>query len=335
MNNEQKPSFANKRFELISVSLFLKVIFLLIVIIFAVVILLKSDVNFGKIEMFSPPVYSKQDSVDTLSQEDSQITPSRIQPVRPFYNFTDFSKSSNKTGVKLWESMKPSFDCPKHLQRQIGGPQIGGKGDGGKWTCGLDNLGKLRLSTLNENAPCVVYSFGVNHDSSFEAEVLATTHCEVYAYDPSVDKIGKPLVSSNPRVHFKKLGISGDNLGDMRTLKTLMEDNGGHRWIDILKMDIELSEYPSLENILEDFAFVGNSSLDGLPFGQLLVEMHIKKVEEVEGAKDVVKLFKTLEENGLRMFYNDIKPSCLRFWCSEIAFININEFNLERVLGNE
>lgn len=47
-----------------------------------------------------------------------------------------------------------------------------------------------------------------------------------------------------------------------------MENNGGHEWIDILKINEERAEYTSIDRILDDFP--ENQGL-GLPFGQLLL----------------------------------------------------------------
>lgn len=48
-------------------------------------------------------------------------------------------------------------------------------GDGGKWVCGLEALKRRR----ERGQPCIVYSFGVNTDTSFEEELVNRTHCQV------------------------------------------------------------------------------------------------------------------------------------------------------------
>lgn len=108
-------------------------------------------------------------------------------------------------------------------------------------------------------------------------------------------------------------------------------------------MDVEFAEYPSLENILEDFpAVVGSSSIlgdgdengGGLPFGQLLVEMHFKNADNPEESKTVIELFKKLEARGLRMFSTEINPVLGGKYFSEFSFINTNDFFIKRFLGN-
>ena len=56
--------------------------------------------------------------------------------------------------------------------------------DGGKFVCGLSALARL------PEEECVLYSFGVNGESSFEAEVLQKTNCKAYGYDFSVNSWG-------------------------------------------------------------------------------------------------------------------------------------------------
>lgn len=167
-----------------------------------------------------------------------------------------------------------------------------------------------------------MYSFGVSRDSSFEAEVLENTLCSIYAYDPSVDEIGKPLKRSNPRLHFFKTGIGGEDKGIVKTLGTLMLENGhGNKWIDILKVDVEGAEFMALVNILKEFT--------SLPFGQLLIEVHAWK----DGDRGkVLKLLKDLEEKGMRIFSKEINVYD-PLSCSEFSLINLRR--LKRFLGEE
>ena len=118
----------------------------------------------------------------------------------------------------------PSFSCPFPVKR------VGTLGDGGKYVCGFHRVTQGR----GENRECVVYSFGVSDESSFEAEILESTkNCQVYGYDFSVQHWG-PQLRSNPawndRVHFKpyKLGGVDDSSStpEVHTLGGLMKMNG-------------------------------------------------------------------------------------------------------------
>ena len=98
-------------------------------------------------------------------------------------------------------------------------------GDGGKWICGAAS----RLATKRD---CVIYSFGVNTESSFEEELLSmTTHCEVWGYDFSVNGWGEQITPRNThRVHFNKVGLGPkdkhDGKNQFYTLDTIMKQNG-------------------------------------------------------------------------------------------------------------
>lgn len=224
--------------------------------------------------------------------------------------YTDFSASRLQRTRQFWKSHKTNFQCPRKLKSLVGGE----KGKGGKWLCGLENLGKR---SVQEGYNCVVYSFGAASDSTFEAEILQTTRCSVYAYDPTEQKIGHPLKSTNPRIHFETLAIAGTDSSSKKTLKTLMDENG-HKFIDILKIDVEGDEYESLEKMLVDF--------EHLPFGQLLVKLH-NSVWTPRRMNRVIGLLKRLERRGSRIFSTEpnlFAGDC----CSEFSFINLNYIDL-------
>ncbi|CAL8097743.1 unnamed protein product [Orchesella dallaii] len=203
----------------------------------------------------------------------------------------------NGSIATIWKLLTPSYTCPYGLTR------VGRDGDGGKWVCGVE-----RLTTGAE--PCVTYSFGVSGDSSFEADLLQRTNCIIYAYDPTVQSIGKPLTPNNPRVKFHQVGIGfmDTTQGNLRTLKSLMKSNG-HEWIDILKIDVEGSEYPSLFRVMDDFQTI--------PFGQLLIEVH---AWQPQNTMNLISLFKALESKGMRAFFNEPNPYDAK--CYEFSFLN-------------
>ena len=141
----------------------------------------------------------------------------------------------------------------------------------------------------------VVYSFGVGEDISFDEDLIENFHCEVFAYDPtprSKEFIQKKSLSS---FHFSDVGIS-DFDGTMEfyfpendeyvscstynrwgygeqkrrpiqvpvnKLSSLMAKNH-HKQIDLLKMDIEGSEYAVIDDLLKE----------SVPVTQICVEFH-------------------------------------------------------------
>lgn len=77
-----------------------------------------------------------------------------------------------------WWYFPASFVCPHDIQR------VGPLADGGKWICGMS------LYEEKPRSKCVLYSFGVNHETRFEGEMLDRTDCEIWAYDASVSEMG-------------------------------------------------------------------------------------------------------------------------------------------------
>ncbi len=144
-------------------------------------------------------------------------------------------------------------------------------------------------------AQSIVYSFGVGEDISFDEELMKNG-CEIYAYDPTpkskvfVEK--RQLPSS---FHFNPFGLADYDgeakfylpendeyvscttynrwgydenkkeplVVEMKKLSTLMKENG-HSRIDLLKIDIEGSEYAVIDDILKE----------KIDVAQICVEVH-------------------------------------------------------------
>ena len=137
----------------------------------------------------------------------------------------------------------------------------------------------------------IVYSFGVGEDISFDLTLIEQYGLNVYAFDPTPLAIKFAEKNRVPRFHFEAIGLSNkdeiatfylsidirdisgsiidkNNNADsirveMKKVSTLMKELN-HTQIDLLKMDIEGSEYAVLENMLEE---------NILP-KQILVEFH-------------------------------------------------------------
>jgi hypothetical protein len=82
-------------------------------------------------------------------------------------------------------SQHNSFICPHEIQR------VGPLNDGGKWLCGMS------LYEEKPRAKCVMYSFGINYETRFEAEMLERSDCEIWAYDASVPGVKGIKYNSN------------------------------------------------------------------------------------------------------------------------------------------
>ncbi|SEQ19126.1 FkbM family methyltransferase [Neolewinella agarilytica] len=173
-----------------------------------------------------------------------------------------------------------------------------------------------------ENA--IVYSIGTGMDISFDRSMLAKHNCKVFAFDPTPKSINWVSQQEIPEgFTFTPLGIgdknetttfflpendayvSGSVVGntqvdqskrievELRTLHHLAAANG-HQHIDVLKMDIEGSEYQVIPEILGS----------GVTVGQLLLEFHHRMVEG--GEAKTRKTMDLLRKQGYLPFaYSD------------------------------
>jgi hypothetical protein len=136
-------------------------------------------------------------------------------------------------GMYLWDWFPNSYTCPSR-------ERLGRVGDGGKWTCGVE--------LMKQTEDCIVYSYGVRDDVTFELELIARTGCRVHAFDPSIGSISVPadLVKSG---HFTwhKQALAGRSgaVGGFANAETLHDTMNrlGHSRLTLLKVDIEGSEW--------------------------------------------------------------------------------------------
>ncbi|CCT61497.1 uncharacterized protein FFUJ_02024 [Fusarium fujikuroi IMI 58289] len=210
----------------------------------------------------------------------------------------------------VWDFARPSFFCPHDLER------VGSISDGGKIICGMSRYEKEcpgPSSDSNKARELIVYSFGVSVDSSFEAELLQRTNARIWGYDGTVDKWAQQVPEWIwSRAKFQKVMIGKVSDGKARppvfSIQDLMKANG-HSYVDLIKMDIEGAEFDVLTSLID---FVKEQRKNGnvtLPFGQLLVEMHLKQAPEgVTVPNDLrswLEWWYSLEEMGLRPVSNE------------------------------
>ncbi|KAJ7868905.1 methyltransferase domain-containing protein [Mycena leptocephala] len=195
----------------------------------------------------------------------------------------------NTASYTLWDLYGPAFSCPFPVYR------VGTMGDGGKWVCGLER------ATHHRN--CVIYSMGVERQSSFEQEVLRQSpDCQVYGFDYSVSQWGPELLADtevNGRAHFFPYKIGAVDNHDVTpkeySLQGIMKELG-HDFIDIWKIDIEGSEFSALAAVIESFKG------QPLPFGQMQIEIHL----DIEQVGPFDKWWTMLEDGGLRPFWTEL-----------------------------
>ncbi|XP_076438143.1 putative methyltransferase-like protein 24 [Babylonia areolata] len=178
-------------------------------------------------------------------------------------------------------------------------------------------------------APCVIYSFGINYEFSFDDDAGRIYGCDVYSFDPSMSK--QPTYQRSERVMYYRLGIGGQSgqpekrtngwtLYSLSSLRTLL--NHTHTPIDVLKMDVEGSEWPSLSAMLKE------RQLDNVR--QLLVEYHTTS-DDAATLRSRLTIIGDLERAGFRKFYITKNAGCgraavgvpiKRTSCYEVHYVN-------------
>eukprot|EP00747_Dinoflagellata_sp_TGD_P168031 gnl/TRDRNA2_/TRDRNA2_193539_c0_seq1.p1 gnl/TRDRNA2_/TRDRNA2_193539_c0~~gnl/TRDRNA2_/TRDRNA2_193539_c0_seq1.p1 ORF type:complete len:361 (-),score=32.76 gnl/TRDRNA2_/TRDRNA2_193539_c0_seq1:158-1240(-) len=214
----------------------------------------------------------------------------QTKPVR-FQNWTAMP-ADNWNAALLFSSVYPCFWT---LEKSS---SVATQWDGGKWMCGLREMGKARPTT------CVAYSIGSNFDSSFEEHVSEATGsgCEIHIYDPTMGTNRARLtkwVSKLPlNFHFHELGIVGDGINatfPSTTLKNAFRQNN-HSAIDILKFDIESYEYELLDTV--DWA--------ELQIGMISFELHTnlisRRLHKTYTVQTMNFQFARLEAAGYRIY---------------------------------
>ncbi|RUS81727.1 hypothetical protein EGW08_010534, partial [Elysia chlorotica] len=150
--------------------------------------------------------------------------------------------------------------------------------------------------------PCIIYSFGIANDWTFDDEVSRLYGCHVYAFDPSIEQ---DRHDRSKLIHFYPWGLAGITGAwpgkgwPMYTLQDIKEKLGhSDKVIDIVKMDIESSEWTALPQM------VTSGQLNNVR--QLLIEFHV-----TPGRKDV-KIVQAIERLGFKKFYVHKNFHCRR-----------------------
>jgi FkbM family methyltransferase len=185
-----------------------------------------------------------------------------------------------------------------------------------------ERVGDWSLWTGPLNEQSVVYSFGVGDNVAWDRTMIERFGCTIHAFDPTPASIA--WVSSQslpPQFVFHDIGLSNFDgelpfypprragsthfsqerrgrwfdsqepvMGQVRRLATIMQSLG-HTRIDVLKLDIEASEFEAIPDILAS----------GIEIGQLLVEIHYHfRSRSFRAGMDLVRQIKA---SGMRCIH--------------------------------
>lgn len=212
------------------------------------------------------------------------------------------------------------YDKSKLLFRQLTGQELS---NSVQLDCKTLSIGGWTFSPIGLDRSSMVFSLGVANDIRFDTGIIELFSCDVHAFDPTprwIEWIKSQ--QTHPRFHFHPYAI-GSKDGNIRmyprvrkgrissTMLTLVDEGAGEgiavvvpvkriptimaelgiRKIDILKMDIEASEYEVIDDILDS----------GVTPYQLLVEFHHRfRSVPVEKTKSVIS---RLQAAGYRIIH--------------------------------
>ncbi len=171
--------------------------------------------------------------------------------------------------------------------------RIGRNGDGVKWIYDTNYIRER-----SRTSSCFIYTLGSNGEFGFEIELKhSLAYCDIHTFD--MNSHSCPINVCN--MHQERLG-NGHN-GSKSLIEVITELNHIHRPLEILKIDIEGSEF----SLFDDF-FERKDALS-VHARQILSEIHLPKVlnsinvtEQVD-VKSVHRLFRLLHHNNYVIFH--------------------------------
>jgi len=165
----------------------------------------------------------------------------------------------------------------------------------------------------------IVYSFGIGEDISFDEEIIRTFNCKVFGFDPTPKSIYWIQNRKNPfaftfydfgiddhdgfstfyppeNSNFVSCSIAENEKTKDKSFQVPMKKLSSivkllnHSKIDILKLDIEGSEFKVIPELI-------NSDIS---VRQILIEFHHRFIKD--GLMEVAKIVKILNEDGFKIF---------------------------------
>ncbi|XP_069117839.1 probable methyltransferase-like protein 24 [Argopecten irradians] len=208
--------------------------------------------------------------------------------------------------------------------------RLGFQHDGGYNVCFAPPFGLKK--------PCIVYSFGIYDDWNFDDAVSKIYKCNVFSFDPSIDK---PDHNRSSLIKFQKIGIgTKDEVNKkgwrLKSLGSILRSNNHEKAvIDYLKFDIEFSEWAVLVALHEEGALWNVK--------QIGFEIHTRELfrrkehPNLKTSKEdyirMYKILRTLDRMNFKQFNYRMNPfgmfkskvtNMSRSCCYDIHFMNMN-----------
>lgn len=213
----------------------------------------------------------------------------------------------------------------------------------------------------NEKNPCIIYSFGVRDDFSFDDAMAADYNCWIYSFDPSMEQWPDTLKRS-PTSTFYKIGIRAEVHNKAVATPIVIDDvpqpppphegppgffpmpgewsldtlagimsRLGHRYISILKMDVEFAEWDVINEMAK------SKVLERVD--QFVLEVHFWAFgDPAKSLRQAVtgwlSAMRAIEDSGLRNFGYNANPQSSSenfdfggsvFCCFEVFYVRIHE----------
>jgi len=214
-----------------------------------------------------------------------------------------FLKNSNKSDIRKTKKkqadafalFEPEWTCPKEMR-------LGKLGDGGKWICPVGSL------TENDSKP-VVYSIGSAGEDSFEMDfIFRWRQAEVYVIDPdpSYERPGLPY-------HYYPYAVDTHD-GDGKVTIQKFAEGQKHAKIDVLKMDIERSEWSVIPKLLS------KSGKENPEVSQMVIEFHFDRPSDIDPLIVIMQMFM---DAGYVLFHKE--NSLFNIHGAEMSFIRLSE----------
>jgi len=224
--------------------------------------------------------------------------------------------SKKSTMDKFHSIVMDTFDTVCNVKTRLGGRYLPKCHvmDGQKYVC-MDDL----MEDIQNNE-CIVYSFGVGNDISFE-KTFADMGCKVFAYDPTINHSKHKFES----ISFKKIGVVGVP-GKDKNYQTLNEifKNNGHvgTKISYLKLDIEEAELTGLP------VWLASGALENVQ--QIAMEVHLKSLDP-KVTLDFLEHFIDLQLKGDFRIFNWEANNCWKNLNKKIDYFGLSEIVLKKI----